>query len=152
MKRIVAGARLPLKILSDIQPHRIVPGMPANSNAVHAKLDCITCHEDLDGIERFPHGKVAPVDCGKCHEAAARDYAESVHGTRRAGGDVAAPTCADCHTAHEVQSRRSRNSPTYPRNIPDLCAKCHNDQAPTKPAEPFKYEDAKAKVHDHPKK
>ena len=33
-----------------------------------------------------------------------------------------------------------------------VCAKCHNDQAPTKPAEPFKFEDAKAKVHDHPKK
>ena len=32
-----------------------------------------------------------------------------------------------------------------------VCAKCHNDQAPTKPAEPFKFEDAKAKVHDHPK-
>jgi len=31
-----------------------------------------------------------------------------------------------------------------------VCAKCHNDQAPTKPAEPFKFEDAKAKVHDHP--
>jgi hypothetical protein len=33
-----------------------------------------------------------------------------------------------------------------------VCAKCHNDQAPTKPAEPFKFDDAKAKVHDHPKK
>src|SRR5262249_35041859 len=33
-----------------------------------------------------------------------------------------------------------------------VCAKCHNDQAPTKPAEPFKFEDAKTKVHDHPKK
>lgn len=32
------------------------------------------------------------------------------------------------------------------------CAKCHNEQAPTKPLEPFKFEDAKAKVHDHPKK
>jgi hypothetical protein len=33
-----------------------------------------------------------------------------------------------------------------------VCAKCHNDKAPTKPAEPFKFEDAKGKVHDHPKK
>jgi hypothetical protein len=33
-----------------------------------------------------------------------------------------------------------------------VCAKCHNDQAPTKPVEPFKFEDAKAKVHDHPAK
>lgn len=32
------------------------------------------------------------------------------------------------------------------------CATCHNADAPTKPAEPFKFEDAKAKVHDHPKK
>jgi len=33
-----------------------------------------------------------------------------------------------------------------------VCAKCHNDQAPTKPTEPFKFEDAKTKVHEHPKK
>jgi cytochrome c554/c'-like protein len=31
----------------------------------------------------------------------------------------------------------------------NLCAKCHNDQNPTKPAEAFKFDDAKAKVHDH---
>jgi len=33
-----------------------------------------------------------------------------------------------------------------------VCAKCHNDQAPTKPVEPFKFEDAKKKAHDHPEK
>src|SRR5262245_19166262 len=33
-----------------------------------------------------------------------------------------------------------------------VCAKCHNDQAPTKPDTPFKFEDAKAKSHDHPEK
>lgn len=31
------------------------------------------------------------------------------------------------------------------------CATCHNDTAPTKPAEPFKFEDAKKKVHEHKK-
>ena len=35
------------------------------AGSVHSKLTCVTCHEDLDGIERFPHGKVAPVDCAK---------------------------------------------------------------------------------------
>jgi len=32
------------------------------------------------------------------------------------------------------------------------CAKCHNKDNPAPPAEAMKYEDAKAKVHDHPKK
>ena len=33
-----------------------------------------------------------------------------------------------------------------------LCAKCHNKDNPFNPAEPMKYEEGKAKVHDHPKK
>jgi hypothetical protein len=32
------------------------------------------------------------------------------------------------------------------------CAQCHNKDAPTQPAEPFKFEEAKVKSHDHPKK
>jgi mono/diheme cytochrome c family protein len=31
-----------------------------------------------------------------------------------------------------------------------VCARCHNKDAPMQPVEPFKFEEAKAKVHDHP--
>ena len=40
MKRIVAGARRPLKTASDIQPQAIVPGMAAYSYSAQPMLDC----------------------------------------------------------------------------------------------------------------
>jgi hypothetical protein len=41
MNRILAGARLPLKYLSEIQPQAMVPGMAAYSYSAHAVLDCL---------------------------------------------------------------------------------------------------------------
>ena len=40
MNRIVAGARRDLKTLSDIQPHKIVPGTVEHSKQAQAVLDC----------------------------------------------------------------------------------------------------------------
>ena len=41
MNKIVAGARRALNTRSEIHPHKIVPGIPANSNAVHAQPDSL---------------------------------------------------------------------------------------------------------------
>ena len=41
-------------------------------------------------------------------------------------GDRDAPTCNDCHQRHAVSEQTNPASPTYPRNVPELCARCHN--------------------------
>ena len=41
MNRIVAGARRPLKTLSDTQPQAIVPGMAAHSYSAQPMLDSL---------------------------------------------------------------------------------------------------------------
>ena len=41
MKSIVAGARCRLKKRSEIQPHKIVPGIAAYSNIAHAMLESL---------------------------------------------------------------------------------------------------------------
>jgi cytochrome b subunit of formate dehydrogenase len=52
-------------------------------------------------------------------------YRESTHGTLAAQGSPDAPTCQDCHSPHGTRSRTDSASPTFSRNVPALCAKCH---------------------------
>ena len=54
-------------------------------------------------------------------------YRTSTHGTGAAAGDPDAPTCFDCHEKHAVMSRKLPASPTFPRNVPELCARCHRE-------------------------
>ena len=56
-----------------------------------------------------------------------RSTAKARHGTLAAQGSPDAPVCADCHNAHGTQGKLDSTSPTYSRNIPTLCAKCHQD-------------------------
>ena len=44
---------------------------------------------------------------------------------RRAVPD--APLCQDCHSPHGTLGKLDSASPTYSRNVPALCAKCHQD-------------------------
>ena len=44
----------------------VLPELFAGS--VHGDLDCVMCHQDLDGIE-LPHDEETErVDCGQCHD------------------------------------------------------------------------------------
>jgi cytochrome b subunit of formate dehydrogenase len=44
-----------------------------------------------------------------------------------AQGDQDAPVCLDCHSKHATLGRTNPVSPSYPRNVPDLCATCHRE-------------------------
>ncbi|MBE0541362.1 MAG: cytochrome b/b6 domain-containing protein [Verrucomicrobia bacterium] len=60
--------------------------------------------------------------CGECHDQAAQDYAESIHGKALAAGVRDAPTCTDCHYEHRIVSFAG----TRPRTISeDVCSRCH---------------------------
>ncbi|HPC60219.1 MAG TPA: cytochrome b/b6 domain-containing protein [Verrucomicrobiota bacterium] len=60
--------------------------------------------------------------CGACHDQAARDVAESVHGKATALGRREAPTCTDCHYEHQIQGLKG-SSPL--RISADVCSNCH---------------------------
>jgi nitrate/TMAO reductase-like tetraheme cytochrome c subunit len=94
-------------------------------------LQCVTCHADLAKATDFPHPeKLAPVNCGSCHEAAAAAYDTSIHAAaRRRSAASVAPTCRGCHTAHEIRSAKDPMSNTYPLNLPATCGRCHGDAA-----------------------
>jgi cytochrome b6-f complex iron-sulfur subunit len=89
-------------------------------------------------------GKVArpdvPERCGTCHADVERmnpyglrtdqlsRYWISGHGKRlKQAGDEQVAVCIDCHGSHEVAPVNDARSPTYFRNVPGMCGRCHGD-------------------------
>jgi predicted CXXCH cytochrome family protein len=98
----------------------------AYANSTHGETACSQCHTDVNTALRRPCAAIRrPVDCNGCHPQETGDYRTGMHGQLAATSDPDAPVCLDCHDKHATQSRLWPQSPTYPRNVPDLCAQCH---------------------------
>jgi cytochrome b subunit of formate dehydrogenase len=65
------------------------------------------------------------VDCSICHAEPVSQYEESTHGRLAAQQSPDAPSCRDCHGTHGILGRTNFDSPTFARNIPELCGRCH---------------------------
>jgi predicted CXXCH cytochrome family protein len=92
----------------------------------HGGTACAQCHTEVTpSRERACETVVSPVDCSICHAEQVTDYEIGLHGTLHAQGDPDAPACLDCHDKHATLSKNLPISPTFPRNVPMLCAKCH---------------------------
>jgi predicted CXXCH cytochrome family protein len=101
------------------------------SQSVHGDwLDCVNCHESnrryphplLEVSSRRDYTQVQYELCKRCHFDNYTRTLDSVHFGAMAEGDVTAPVCTDCHTAHTVG--RLEESRT---DIAQTCAKCHAD-------------------------
>ncbi len=101
----------------------------AFARSVHGdKLGCVECHGEMTDV---PHPakpfktlqqlKMAYYEqCKRCHFANYTKSLDSVHFARLAKGDIRAPVCVDCHTAHAI------TRPDVPRSrISQTCARCH---------------------------
>ena len=76
-------------------------------------------------------GKPSPLNitnfCAKCHENETRVYQESIHWQRLKEGRTSA-SCTDCHGVHNILPSKNPNSSTFSANVPETCAKCHENQ------------------------
>jgi cytochrome b subunit of formate dehydrogenase len=92
----------------------------------HSRIACVQCHTGgTPSNVRACSTIQSKVDCSICHEKVVGQYRESTHGTLAAQGSPDAPLCKDCHSPHGTMGKLDSASPTYSRNIPALCAKCH---------------------------
>jgi cytochrome b subunit of formate dehydrogenase len=92
----------------------------------HAKVACAQCHLGADPSQRRPCSTITTkVDCSVCHGAVVDTYRGSRHGQLAAQESPDAPVCADCHGTHGIQGHVQTDSPTYAKNIPALCGRCH---------------------------
>ncbi|MEA1980372.1 MAG: NapC/NirT family cytochrome c [candidate division Zixibacteria bacterium] len=97
-------------------------------SSVHASLDCIECHTDLEGFDDYPHPEqLEPVDCSVCHDEISEIYLASAHGM--ATNNPNAPSCASCHNSHNILSHLNPNATTSPKNLPYTCSSCHHRES-----------------------
>ncbi len=95
-------------------------------NSRHRRTACVQCHTGGTPSEVRPCKTMPPkVDCSICHPDQTNQYRQSAHGQLAAKGSPDAPECGDCHGSHGILGRIESNSPTFSRNVPALCAKCH---------------------------
>ncbi|TNF28483.1 MAG: cytochrome C [Deltaproteobacteria bacterium] len=96
---------------------------------VHAgEIGCTDCHT---AISDYPHPDVEAKDlrdyqinraetCKRCHYAHFTRVADSIHYKQFEEGNRNAPTCVDCHGAHDIAV------PGEPRMaVDERCAQCH---------------------------
>jgi formate dehydrogenase gamma subunit len=92
--------------------------------------DSATCSDCHDGHTIVPpsspesplHFSRLAQTCGGCHDVAAKDVTESVHGKALAAGHREAPTCTDCHSEHKIVALKS-SSPL--KISTEVCSNCH---------------------------
>lgn len=100
-------------------------------NSAHNGVTCAQCHTGATpGHDRPCATVTGEVDCSICHSDVVVTYTTSIHGKLAHRGDPDAPECEDCHGAHGILPHTNEASPTFPRNVPDLCAACHRSGQP----------------------
>lgn len=89
--------------------------------------DCHGSHEVMHPTEPASplHFSRLASTCGACHDEAARDVEESVHGKAVARGHREAPTCTDCHSEHRIEGLKA-SSPDH--ISADVCSNCHSSE------------------------
>jgi cytochrome b subunit of formate dehydrogenase len=101
------------------------------SKSTHTTVRCAQCHTGTEPRRvRSCETVIAAVDCSICHVVQVDQYKRSIHGQLLAKNDPDAPTCKDCHGEHGTQSRLDSASPTFAKNIPELCGRCHREGEP----------------------
>jgi protein-arginine kinase activator protein McsA len=69
-----------------------------------------------------------PKTCGQCHAGITANYLGGVHGKAVAAGDLHAPVCSDCHTAHAILQPTEA---TFRMQSTPICGSCHKDKLST---------------------
>ncbi len=110
-----------------------IHGKAVTNSGLLVAANCTSCHGNHDIRRRDdPESKVfranIPATCGTCHEGIHTQYAAGVHGTEIAAGNLKAPVCADCHTAHQIQRA---DATTWQLDVIRECGSCHADKIAT---------------------
>ena len=101
------------------------------ASSVHGQmqLKCTDCHSDVSA-EKLPHApKLKPANCAACHEVPVKEYQSTAHAKARAGGNMVAATCTDCHGKHDIQKSTEPSSRTNVANREATCGACHGNDA-----------------------
>ncbi len=69
-----------------------------------------------------------PTTCGTCHASIEAAYSAGIHGRAVAAGNLKAPVCTDCHTAHAILQPTEAE---FRMQSTPICGSCHTDKFST---------------------
>ena len=92
--------------------------------------DCHTTHYVLkESDERSSvHPKNIPATCATCHKGIYDEYVKSDHAITVNDKKLKYPTCADCHSAHDISDITQDK---FMNQVTNQCGKCHADLSDT---------------------
>ncbi len=97
-------------------------------DSIHGSMfNCVDCHTD---VKNSPHEQTpSKVNCATCHADEKAAYDRSFHAKARAGGNLNAASCTDCHgSPHELLPASDPKSRVSHANIPGTCGACHEQK------------------------
>jgi predicted CXXCH cytochrome family protein len=110
-----------------------IHGYAVSKEGLLVAANCMSCHGSHHILShkdpRSPTNKAnITTTCGSCHGGVKAEYMGGVHGKQVASGNMKAPVCTDCHTAHAIlqptlASFRMQSTP--------ICGSCHKEQLAT---------------------
>ncbi|MHB1858028.1 MAG: cytochrome c3 family protein [Acidobacteriaceae bacterium] len=109
-------------------------GLKGSVHAAASPGACLSCHGSAHTIfpKNDPRSAVYPLNipntCGTCHGGVEDQYLGGAHGKAVASGNMKAPVCTDCHTAHAIlqptlAAFRMQSTP--------ICGSCHQGRFAT---------------------
>jgi hypothetical protein len=121
--------------LPNVYPQYIdsIHGFALSKEGLLVAANCQSCHGSHHILShtdpQSPTYKTnIPKTCGTCHAGIAANYAGGVHGKAVAAGDLHAPVCSDCHTAHAILQPTEA---TFRMQSTPICGSCHKDKLST---------------------
>ncbi len=121
--------------LASVYPNYIdsIHGFALSKEGLLVAANCQSCHGSHDILShtnpQSPTYKTnIPKTCGNCHAKIDADYEQGVHGKGIAKGDLKAPVCSDCHTAHAILQPTEA---AFRMQSTPICGNCHKDKFST---------------------
>jgi hypothetical protein len=113
--------------------HDSIHGKALQGAARGSAPTCTNCHGAHSILAKSNEGSrthraQVVATCGTCHEAEREAWTKGMHGKLQQAGMLAAPECADCHSAHSIQQH---DKPTFQTAVIDQCGNCHSEYLST---------------------
>lgn len=107
-----------------------IHGFALSKDGLLVAATCSSCHGAHDILppsnskSRVNRVNV-PATCGTCHQGIVEQYNQGIHGQKLAAGDLKAPVCSDCHTAHQISNVREAS---FQMKTGATCGNCHKEK------------------------
>jgi hypothetical protein len=110
-----------------------IHGFALSKEGLLVAANCQSCHGSHHILShkdpQSPTYKTnIPKTCGTCHAGITANYLGGVHGKAIAAGNLHAPVCSDCHTAHAILQPTEA---TFRMQSTPICGSCHKDKLST---------------------